>query len=146
MGQKKLWMKGSAKLIDKKYRKAEKILSKALKARDNNPLDRHFAYNLLIKLYLQLQDEKKDALEKCIHYCQEDIKHLPEFLEAWKKEYSDISNLKIPSVVHLANIYEKNEEFQKAIDLYSLGLKLGLDDDKEEGFQGKVNRLKKKLN
>jgi tetratricopeptide (TPR) repeat protein len=146
MGQKKLWMKGSAKLIDKKYKKAEKILLKALKAKDNNHIDRHFTYNLLIKLYFQLRDERKDALEKCIHYCKEDIEHLAEFLEAWKEEYGDTSHLKIPAVVHLANIYEKNEKFQKAIDLYSLGLKLGLDDDKEEGFQSKVNRLKKKLN
>lgn len=146
MGQKKRWMKGSAKLIEKKYKKAEKILLKALKARDDNPIDRHFAYNLLIKLYNRLQDERKDALEKCIHYCEEDIKRLPEFLDAWKQEHGDTSHLRIPAIIQLAKIHEKNEEYQKAIDLYSLGQKLGLDDDKEEGFQGKVNRLKKKLN
>jgi len=146
MGQKKQWMKGSAKLIDQKHKKAEKILLKALKAKDNNPIDRHFTYNLLIKLYHQLQDERKDALEKCIHYCEEDIKLLPEFLDAWKEEHGDTSHLRIPAIVQLAKIHEKNEEYQKAIDLYSLGLELGLDDDQKEGFQGKVNRLKKKLN
>ncbi|NIM89639.1 MAG: hypothetical protein GTO17_01680 [Candidatus Aminicenantes bacterium] len=146
MGQKKQWMRGSSRLIEQKYKKAEKILLKALKAKDDNPIDRHFTYNLLIKLYIQLQDERKDALEKCIYYCEEDIKQLPEFLDAWKEEHGDMSHLRIPAIVQLAKIHEKNEEFQKAIDLYSLGLELGLDDDKKEGFQGKVNRLKKKLN
>ena len=146
MGQKKRWMKGSAKLLDKKYKKAEKILLKALKAKDDNPIDRHFAYNLLIKLYLQLQAERADALEKCIHYCQEDIKRLPEFLETWKKEYGDTSQLRCPSIMQLANIHQENKEFQEAINLYNFALELGLDDGTKEGFHGKVERLEKKLN
>lgn len=146
MGQKKRWMKGSAKLLDKKYKKAEKILLKALKAKDDNLIDRHFAYNLLIKLYLQLQDEREDALEKCIYYCKEDIKRLPEFLEAWKKEYGDTSHLRCPSIIQLANIHQENREFQEAINLYNFALELGLDDGKEAGFQGKVKKLEKKLN
>jgi len=138
-------MKGSAKLLDEKYKKAERILIKALKARDDNLIDRHFTYNLLIKLYNQLQSERKDALEKCIYYCNEDMKRLPEFLEQWKTEYGDISHLRIPSITQLASIHEKNEEFQEAINLYNLAIELGLDDGTEEGFRGKVERLEKRL-
>jgi len=144
MGQKKLWMKGSAKLLDQKYRKAEKILLKALKSKDDNPIDRHFTHNLLIKLYNQLQSEKKDALEKCIYYCNEDIKQLPKFLEEWKKEYGDISHLRFPTIIQLANIHEKNEEIQEAIDLYNFALELGLGAGTKEGFQASVKRLEKR--
>lgn len=137
-------MKGSAKLLDRKYRKAEKILLKALKAKDDNLIDRHFTYNLLIKLYNQLQGERRDAQEKHIYYCREDIKQLSEFLEEWKKEYGDISHLRFPSIIQLGSILEKNEEFQEAIDLYNFALELGLDEGTKEGFQGRVKRLKKR--
>jgi len=142
--QKNLWIEGSNKLFSKEYGIAEKLLLKALKAKDDNPIDRHFAYNGLIKLYYRLRDEKKDALEKCIYYCKEDIKRLPIFLEAYKKEYGDMPQC--PSIIQLAILYGKNEQFQEAIDLCNIAIQLGLDDGTKGGFQGRMKKLENKLN
>ena len=87
--QKDLWCDGHGLFLDRKYDKAEKMLLKALKAKDDNAIDRHFTYNILIKLYYKLRDQRKDAMEKCINYCKEDIKRLPEFLETERKVYRD---------------------------------------------------------
>jgi len=142
--QKELDHEGQEKFINKKYGKAEKLFLKALKAKDDNPIDRHFVYNHLIELYYKLRDERKDALEKCIYYCKEDIKQLPEFLDTWKNEYGDI--VRCPSVQQLAIIYEKNEKFQEAIDLCNYAINLGLDDGTKGGFQGRIKRLENKMN
>lgn len=142
--QKELDHKGHEMFFNKKYGKAEKFFLKALKAKDDNPIDRHFVYNHLIELYYKLREERKDALEKCIYYCKEDINKLPEFLETWKNEYGDI--VRCPSVQQLAIIYEKNEEFQKAIDLCNYAINLGLDDGTKSGFQGRIKRLENKMN
>jgi len=155
-------------LSSKKYNKAEKLLLKALNAKDDNVIDRHFAYNTLIKLYYKLRNERKDALEKCIKYCEEDIKRLPEFLETEEKtnrsqwDYSkerwghllggeregeyEYHPPQCPSVIQLAIIYEKNGELQKAIDICNFALKLGLKDGTKKGFQGRKAKLEKKLN
>jgi len=141
--QKDLWCEAYNLLSSKKYNKAEKLLLKALKAKDDNTIDRHFTYNTLIQLYYKLRNEKKDTLGKCIHYCNEDIKRLSEFLEAYKKEYGDIPQC--PSIIQLAIIYEKNGEFQKAIDLCNFAVRLGLKDGTKQGFEGRKVKLEKKL-
>ena len=142
--QKGLWCAGTNSLLNKEYNRAEKLLLKALKAKDDNIIDRHFTYNGLIKLYYKLRDERKDALEKCIDYCKEDIKRLPEFLETWKNEYGDI--VRCPSVQQISIIYEKNGKFQEAIDLCNYAINLGLDDGTKSGFQGRIKRLENKMN
>ena len=166
--QKDLWVEAYNLLSSKKFNKAEKLLLKALKAKDDIVIDRHFTYNTLIQLYYKLRNKRKDALEKCIVYCKEDIKRLPEFLETeektnrsqWdysKERWGHLHNgeregeykytpPQCPSVIQLAIIYEKNGEFQKAIDICNFALKLELRDGTKGGFQGRKAKLEKKLN
>jgi len=143
MTQKDLWIEGSNKIFSKEYDEAKKLLLKALEAEDDNPIDRHFVYNGLIKLYYKLRDERTDAMEKCIYYCKEDIRQLQKFLKAYEKEYGDIPQC--PSVIQLAIIYEKNGEFQKAIDLCNFAIRLRLKDGTKSGFHGRSTKLEKKL-
>jgi len=147
--QKELDHEGHDKFFNKKYGKAEKLFLKALKAKDDNPIDRHFVYNHLIELYYKLRDERKDALEKCFYYCKEDINRLPQFLRSYKNEYSYIEadvTPRCPSVQQLAIIYEKKEKFQEAVDLCNYAINLGLDDGTKGGFQGRIKRLENKMN
>jgi len=163
--QKDLWCDAYGMFLNRKYDNAEKMLLKALNAKDDNVIDRHFTYNILIKLYYKLRDERKDALEICIKYCKEDIERLSEFLETEEKIYRSRWNYskkhygqyggyegeheyhlpQCPSVIQLAIIYEKKGEFQKAIDLCNFALKLGLKDGTKQGFQGRKAKLEKKL-
>jgi len=141
--QKDLWCDAYGMFLNRTYDKAEKMLLMALNAEDDNVIDRHFTYNILIKLYYKLRNERKDALEKCIKYCKEDIERLPEFLKAYKMEYGDVPQC--PSTIQLTIIYEKSGEFQKAIDLCNFALNLGLKDGTKQGFQGRKAKLGKKL-
>lgn len=141
--QKDLANAGYEKLFNKKYGLAEKLLLMALDAEDDNPIDRHFVYNFLIDLYYKLREKREDALEKCVYYCKEDIKRLPEFLKIYKKEYGDLPQC--PSIIQLAIIYEKNGKLQEAIGLCNLAIKSELKNGTKIGFQGRLERLDKKI-
>jgi len=151
--------KGYQLLEEKKYDKAEKLLLKALEADDDNPIDRHFVYNNLIKLYYKQRNERTDALERCIHFCKEDIERLPKFLHNYKMKYPASSDLpeemsypQCPSIERLAIIYEKNKEYQKAIDLCKYAIELGLEVTWDsynarygtnKGFKARIQKLEK---
>lgn len=144
--QQSLWLEGRNLLNEKKNtKKAERLLLKALKAKDDHPIHRHLTYNALIELYYGLRDEKKDAIENCIFYCKEDIKHLQkrDVLDTFKEEWGGLPMC--PSFIRLAIIYEKNGEYEKAIETCNSALKLGLEDDTKSGFSGRIKRLKKKI-
>jgi tetratricopeptide (TPR) repeat protein len=151
--------KGRELLVEKKIDEAEKLLLKALEAEDDNPSDRHFVYNHLIRLYYKLRNEREDALERCVYFCKADIESLPEFLHDWKIKCPPIPNLpeemslpQCPSIKRLAMIYEKNKEYQKAIDLCKYAIELGLEVTWDsynarygtnKGFKARIQKLEK---
>ena len=53
---------------------------------------------------------------------------------------------KIPSFQRLAIIYEKKGEYKKAIDICKKAIKYNLRDTSKAGFEGRLERLEKKLN
>ncbi len=140
--QKNLWMEGNNLIFDKKYKKAEKLLLKALKTRDDHPIYRHLTYNALIELYYKLRDEREDALDKCIFFCKKDIEFLPSSLKAFEDDDGLIP--RYPSLTRLAIIYEQQGKYEEAISICELALKNGLVDSTKSGFSGRIEKLKKK--
>lgn len=151
--------KGYQLLEEKKFDEAEKLLLKALEADDDNPIDRHFIYNNLIKLYYKQRNERTDAIEKCIYFCKEDIERLPEFFHHWNIQYPPAPDLpkeaslpQCPSIDRLVIIYEKDKEYQKAIDLCKYAIELGLEVTWDlynarcgtnKGYKARIQRLEK---
>lgn len=131
---------GSSAVHHKDYEIAEKVLLKALKAEGDNPSDRHFVYNSLIELYYKQRDEREDAIEKCIKYCNEDIDRIDEFLREWRGEPP-----RIPAFRRLAIIYENQGEYERAIEICDHALDLGLDDGTKGGFEGRKQRIQNKM-
>ena len=145
--QRKLMDKASEMSSEKKYDKAKELLLRALEAKGDNPIDRHFIYNQLIDIFYKQRDEKIDALDKCIYYCQEDINRLTTFLEAWKKDYPhDINLPQCPSIIKLAIIFEKRGKIKEAIELCKFAIELRLNDGTKGGFEGRLKRLEKSQN
>ncbi|MFO7966780.1 MAG: tetratricopeptide repeat protein [Archaeoglobaceae archaeon] len=142
--QKFLGTIGQNALSQKDFSFAETILLEALQSKDDNPMDRHFVYNSLIDLYYKKRDSS-DAIEKCIKYCLEDIKYFEDFKKAWEREFGD-ELPRIPSFERLAIIYEKQGKFEEAIEICQMALKLGLKSSRKGGFEGRINKLQKKLN
>lgn len=141
-----LWTLGESALSSKDYSLSEKTLMKALRVK-GDILDKHFTYNALIKLYYKQRNISKEALEKCIRYCKEDIKNFPKFKEAWIKEQkrqglkkSELYIPRVPSFERLAIIYEKQGRLNEAIEVCKKVIKYKL----EGGFE-RLEKLKKKM-
>lgn len=119
---------------------AEEMLLEALR-RSKDAIDTHFVYNDLIDFYYRQRETKADALELCEKYCWLDVELAPKVLECdWLKD------ARLPSFQRLAIIYEKRGQYDKAIEICERALALGLNDGTKTGFEGRIKRLKKKLN
>jgi len=136
-------------LAVQEYEPARKLLE-AAEARAQNVVDLHFVYNAWIDFEYRQRDDP-EHLQLCIFHCIADIEMYPEF----KKEYSKIHpnyatddgfNIRIPAFQRLAIIYEKQGEFQKAIEVCKLALSYGLDDGTKGGFEGRIAKLVTKMN
>lgn len=122
---------------------AEFMFQYALKAPDDNPIDRHFVYYHLIDLLYKQRNKRPDAIDLCIKYCLEDIQRIEAFKVAYIKQYEGIQdNLianghmkpqdryevklpNIPSFDRLRIIYEKQGRFREAIQIASKAIEVG---------------------
>lgn len=136
--------------------KAKALYKKAFKLTENNLIDRHFYYNSIIDYHYALRDKEKDALEKCIEYCKEDIKIAPKVLNLMKRDeafkyYNEAGKLvftppRFPSFHRLAIIYENQGKYDDAIKVCEKAIQLNLKDGTKTGFEGRIKRLEKKIN
>lgn len=127
-------------LSKKEYKLAEKLLNKALEL-NPDPVDEHFIYNTAIKLYYKQRDQRPDALEKCKQHCERDIELFPKFMEA----YDDDTPPRIPAFQQLAIILEKEGKYDEAIEVCEKALEYGLKDGTKGGFEGRIEKYRKKL-
>lgn len=136
--------------------KTKKLFDKAYVQTSGNLIDRHFYYNNAIDYYYGLRHQDKNAIEKCIQYCKEDIEIAPKVLKLMSKDrtfmhYNEEGKLefippRFPSFQRLAIIYENQEKYEEAIELCKLAIKLNLRDGTKTGFEGRIKRLERKLN
>ena len=113
----------------------------------------HFNYiekiNMLYSVVSTLESCNSPKMQQVIDLCLEDIKLAPLYKEYW------IENAKIcnfpatlpsyPSFQRLAIIYEKQKEYQKAIDVCNYAIQLGFYRDGTLGqMPGRLARLIKK--
>lgn len=126
------------------YEIAKKIINLMESNIDDNVdiLDLHFCYLNCIKVYYKNRDNDSYALNKAIEYCNKQIS----ISEKSKIAFLNSENFGfLPSHTgykQLAIIYEKQKEYQKAIDITKQALKEGWNDECEK----RINRLEKKIN
>src|SRR5699024_9561884 len=133
----------------------------------NNIVDRHFIYVKLQNFYYKYRELDSTYIDECISYCKEDIKSLDDLQKAYinsklndlktlssyyeKNELRDrMSEIKrgfkgrIPAFEKLAIIYEKQQEYSKAIKVCYVAIEYyeSLDmDEIIDGFQRRKIRL-----
>lgn len=135
-----------AKLVsNKEYDLAEKVLLNGLDSPDDNPTDRHFIYNSLIDLYYKQRDEREDAIERCIECCKADIDSIDEFHQELQEENEDASLPRIPAFKRLAIIYERQGEFEKALEVCEEAIQRSLSDGTQGGFEARRERIENKM-
>lgn len=127
------------------YEFAEKRMLEGL-AMEGTLTDKHFIYNDLIDLYYKQRNDRDDAIDLCIKYCKKDIEIAGRFLGVQKRKYGSDTDLpRMPAFKRLAIIYENQEKYEKAIEICEKALDKGLDDNTKGGFEGRKDRLEKKL-
>ena len=103
-------------------------------------LDNHFFYLSAIKFYYSVRETKRGALDKAIEYCKKQInisqKAKEEFL---KDEWSVLPNH--TGYKQLAIIYEKQKQYEKALEITKQALLQGWNEDSER----RIARLEKKI-
>lgn len=127
----------------------EKILLQNLKEYSNRPVQRHFCYIEIQDFYYKYRELDNKYMDKCIEYCWIDINSLDELQHGYVleeinrvKQFSqyrqpdEVSNEiasiqkngftgSIPAFSRLAIIFEKQKEFEKAIDICNLAISYG---------------------
>lgn len=131
---------GSTAASEKDYEFAEMVLLETLDREDGSATSTHFTYNELIDVYYKQRDDREDAIEKCIQYCKKDIEIADEFVA----EFGEVP--RIPSFKRLAIIYNRQERYADAITVCDQALEIGTTDGTKGGFEGRKDRLRKKLN
>jgi hypothetical protein len=126
----------------------------------NKTIDKHFKLVELIEATYK-QRENPESLHLCIKYCREQIKLFPEFREAyWDEQIAaneDMSeywetlkaenriDIRIPSFQRLAKILEEQGDIAGAIHVCKLAVSSNLTDGTKGGFEGRKERLLRKL-
>ena len=139
------------KYIDDKQ--AQKHFNIAYELAKDSITTKHFLLNKLIDYYYGLREQQNDALEVCISYCEESIEMTPKVLKQMEYEHKEIFEYdhdfvppSIPAFKRLAIIYENQGNYDKAINVCQKAIDLGLKDGTKSGFEGRIERLKKKIN
>jgi len=131
---------GSTAASEKDFEFAEIVLLEALDREDGSATSTHFTYNELIDVYYKQREDREDAIENCVQYCKKDIEIADEFVA----EFGEVP--RIPSFKRLAIIYERQERYADAIAVCDQALEIGTTDGTKGGFEGRKDRLRKKLN
>lgn len=127
----------------KRYTLADRLVTESLRL-SQTATDRHFALNTAIDLTYKLRNNDPTAIDRCIAYCREDIRLMPDFIREYKRSYPEYVTLpRIPSFQRLAIIYENMGRYDDAISVCELALRYGLDDGTKGGFKGRIERLQK---
>lgn len=127
----------------------EKDLLQNIKQYSNDSVARHFCYLEMQNFYYKYRDLDKKYLEKCIEYCWLDINSLDELQKDYVNQEisrlnlfsqyrqpnevaNEIDSIKktgfignIPAFKRLAIIFEKQKEFEKAINVCNLAISYG---------------------
>lgn len=130
---------------EKDYNLADKIVSSAknISIGDDELLDAHFFWQEAAECYYKQRDFRPDALDLTIEFCLQDIKIFPLYKKQLQKEFGCIP--RITTFQRLVILYEKQEQYQKAIDICNLAVKYDLTDSIKGGYPARIARLEKKI-
>ena len=133
-------------------RKSQKHFNIAYELAKDSILTKHFLLIKLIDYYYGLREMQKDALETCISYCKESIELTPKVLKQMEYQHDEIYERdyefvppSMPAFKRLAIIYENQQKYDEVIKICEKALELGLRDGTKSGFEGRIERLKKKI-
>ncbi|MBR4000515.1 MAG: hypothetical protein IKI93_19480 [Clostridia bacterium] len=131
---------------EKKYELADKIIKAGndLPVHEAELVDAHFFLQEAAECYYKQRDIRADALALTIEFCLKDIQLFPKYIKPLKKEIGCIP--RITTFQRLAILYEKNKQYEEAINICRLAIKYDLKDSTKGGYPERLEKLEKKIN
>lgn len=128
---------------EKKYDLANKLIRYGQQyCGKDDLLNEHFYLQGAAECFYKQRNTLTNALELVEQYCRRDIELFPKYREPIIQKFHEMP--RILTFQRLAILYEKNEEFEKAIAICEMALEYGLEDGTKGGYEGRLLRLKSK--
>jgi hypothetical protein len=109
-----------------------------------DPLERHRIYTQGIDLAYREKNSGDSAMrKKAKSFAQSYVGEFHRFKDVVFKDLGDSRNVTV--FKQLAILYEDDQEYDKALSLCNQALLLDLKDGTKTGYQGRIDRLKKKM-
>jgi len=107
-----------------------------------DPVDTHFLYlNLVRWAYGRRKEPEMRALFKKL--ATEHVEIFSSLRGPLLKEFGSLPH--VPTFQHLATVYTEDGEYEKAIEVCEKAIAFGLNDWTKSGYQGRIERIKKKM-
>lgn len=108
-----------------------------------DPLARHYIYTRGIELAYARRAGNLEMRQKAAGFAQA---YVDEFHSLKEAVFLDLGESRyLPVFKQLAIMLEETKDFDKALSLCKKATLLGLDDGTKTGYQGRINRIKKKM-
>lgn len=108
-----------------------------------NQVDRHFLLQTIIAESYKRRSESQFK-DYCLKYSEIHLKEFPEIAPALKKEFGSLPRVSV--FQNYATLLTELRLFDKAINVCETAIKNGLSDGTKGDYQGRINRIKKKMN
>lgn len=108
---------------------------------ETDPLDRHFLYEAIVSESFRLRHDDHKMRQLCERISQQ---HLDEFPHIAPRLRREIGYGKMPPVFTFQAMGVLMTEwgaYQKAVDIYEMALRYGIDDETPGGFRRKITAL-----
>ena len=106
-----------------------------------DPVDTHFIYLQLIgQAYSRRNEPEMRALFKKL--ADEHVEKFDSIREQLIKEIGILP--RVPTFQYMATVYTEDNEYEKAIEVCEKAIAFGLNDGTKGGYQGRIERIKKK--
>lgn len=107
-----------------------------------DPIDTHFLYlGLVGQTYSRRKEPKARELFKKLA-----IEHVEAFDTICRPLMNEFNILpRVPTFQYLATVYTEDGEYEKAIEVCEKAIAFGLNDGTKGGYEGRIERIKKKM-
>lgn len=110
---------------------------------DTNLIDRHFLLQSIVaETYKRREDEKFRGL--CVEYSEKHINEFSNKIATALKDDMDGYLPRVSTFQYYATLLTELGDFKRAIEVCENAISYGLSDGTKSGFQGRIDRIKKK--
>ena len=108
-----------------------------------HPIDRHFLLQRIVRESYKLRKDRKHQ-EICLKFANKHLDEFDELASALKKDMDGVLP-RITVFQHHATVLTENGDFNQAIEICNKAIEYQLHDGTQSGFEGRIERILKKM-